>query len=205
MVEQRILGIDPGLNATGWGVIGRDAAGRTRALAHGVARSGVGTLAERLARLFAAIEAVIEAHGPLVMAVEQVFVDRNAQSALKLGQARGAALVAGQRHGLTVHEYTPRQIKQALTGHGGAEKAQVAFMVARLAAVRGRIASDAADALAVALCHAQRIALEGKLVRAAPAAALAMRFTSRGGRWHETGGSRRRGVRWRDLPPGKAP
>ncbi len=148
----RILGIDPGSRITGYGVI--DLAGaRTIHVASGSIQAGSTGLAQRLNAIFEGVSAVIREHGPEELAVELVFMHRNADSALKLGQARGAAVVAGARHGLPVFEFTPAEVKQAVVGRGNADKAQVQHMVKvllNLAQVPGR---DAADALAVALCH----------------------------------------------------
>jgi len=149
----RILGIDPGSRLTGYGVIDSDGR-RSVHVASGAIRSIEGALAERLRRVFDGIGAVIAAHEPAEVAVERVFVSRNAESALKLGQARGAALVAAASHGLPVFEFTPAQIKQAIVGRGGAGKVQVQHMVRVLLGLRETPAADAADALAAAICHA---------------------------------------------------
>lgn len=149
----RILGIDPGSRVTGYGLIDGDA-GRPVLVAHGCIRQPEGEpFPERLARIFAEVTAVIQAHDPAEMAIEDVFVSRNAASALKLGQARGAAICAGAAAGLPVAEYTPARVKQALVGRGGADKRQVAHMVGMLMGVREPLQADAADALAVAICH----------------------------------------------------
>ena len=161
----RILGLDPGSRTTGFGVIEWRAA-QWGHVAHGcVAVPKGGGLAERLQAIFASLSALIAAHAPGEVAIERVFVNRNVDSALKLGQARGAALCAVP-HGLAVFEYAPRAIKLALVGSGAAEKRQVAHMVRALLALEGRLAADAADALAVALCHAHsrqlaRLAAQG--------------------------------------------
>lgn len=148
----RILGIDPGSRATGYGVI--EAHGdRAVCIAHGVIRTGDGDFAGRLGEIFSGIQALIREHGPEQAAVETVFVNRNAASALKLGQARGAAVCAAVAMGVPVAEYAPRLVKQAIVGRGGAEKAQVQHMVGVLLRLDVALAEDAADALAVALCH----------------------------------------------------
>lgn len=148
-----MLGLDPGSQSTGFGVIECD--GRQWShVAHGcivVPRSG--TLAARLRLIFEQLSGLVALHRPTEVAVERVFVNRNVDSALKLGQARGAALCAVP-HGVAVFEYAPRAIKLALVGSGAAEKRQVAHMVRALLSLQGRLAADAADALAVALCHA---------------------------------------------------
>jgi crossover junction endodeoxyribonuclease RuvC len=150
----RILGLDPGLRRTGWGVIVCQGA-RLSHVAHGVI-APVDTLpfAERLMALFQGIEAVIAAHAPDEAAVEETFVNANAQSALKLGHARAMALVVPARAGLPVAEYAATVVKKAVVGTGGADKAQVAWMIARLLPAAGKTAADAADALAVAVAHA---------------------------------------------------
>ena len=150
----RILGLDPGLRRTGWGVVAADGA-RLSHIAHGVIapddRLG---LAERLLILFRGVEAVIERHGPVEAAVEETFMTANGASTLKLGHARAAAMIAPAAAGLPVAEYAAKVVKKALVGTGGADKTQVAFMVARLLPGAGVAGGDAADALAVAICHA---------------------------------------------------
>ena len=148
----RILGIDPGSRITGFGVI--DAEGsRATYVASGCVRIQGTTLAERLQIIFDGVSKIVSAHRPDEMAVEQVFVNRNAASALKLGQARGVAVVAGVQASLPVFEYTPAQVKQAVTGKGNAEKEQMQHMVRLLLSLASAPPTDAADALAVALCH----------------------------------------------------
>ncbi len=149
----RILGIDPGSRATGYGVI--EDSGGLRMLAAGTLRFPRGAaLSDRLGRIFAGLQAVIAEHGPEQAVLEQVFMHRNADSALKLGHARGAALTACVQAGLPIAEYTPAGIKQAVVGGGRADKAQVGYMVRALLQLRTQPAEDAADALAAALCHA---------------------------------------------------
>jgi crossover junction endodeoxyribonuclease RuvC len=150
----RILGIDPGLRRTGWGVVASQGA-RLDHVAHGViSPPDTKTLAERLLFLFDAIGAVIAAHAPHEAAVEEVFVNVNPMSTLKLGQARAAALIAPARAGLPVHEYATRLVKKAVVGTGAADKAQVGFMIRRLLPTAGDTTADSADALAVAIAHA---------------------------------------------------
>ncbi len=148
----RILGLDPGSQRTGFGVIecrGPD----YRHVAHGcIAVAGM-EMAERLRRIFEALQALISEHEPGEIAVERVFVNRNVQSALKLGQARGAALCAIPQ-GTPVFEYAPRAVKLALVGSGAAEKVQVAHMIKTLLRLDVRLSPDASDALAIAVCHA---------------------------------------------------
>ncbi|MEQ8404673.1 MAG: crossover junction endodeoxyribonuclease RuvC [Oceanicaulis sp.] len=149
----RILGIDPGLNATGWGVIVQDGA-RLSLIEFGVIKAPAKQpMARRLCFIFDAVEQLIADHAPHEAAVEDQFVHANPGSALKLGQARAAAMLAPARAGLPVGEYAPRLVKKAVVGTGGAEKAQVAAMVSILLP-GARAEADAADALAVAICHA---------------------------------------------------
>jgi crossover junction endodeoxyribonuclease RuvC len=149
----RILGIDPGLRVTGFGVI--DNSGQRLAyVASGRVRSGQGTLAERLKVLLEGLAEVIAAHRPQQVVIEKVFVNVNPQSTLALGQARGAAICAAVLAGLPVAEYTALQVKQAVVGNGQANKPQVQHMVKRLLALAGEPGADAADALACAICHA---------------------------------------------------
>ncbi|MGE0743746.1 MAG: crossover junction endodeoxyribonuclease RuvC [Rhodospirillales bacterium] len=150
----RLLGLDPGLRVTGWGVV--DAEGnRLRHVADGVVRAPAdGPLADRLAALFAGLEQVLDAWRPDEAAVEETFVNRNGASTLKLGQARGIVMLAPARRGLPVAEYPANLVKQSLVGVGHAEKAQVAMMVRTLLPGCRLEAPDAADALAVAICHA---------------------------------------------------
>lgn len=126
----------------------------------------------RLRRIFEAVAALVAEHRPDEIAVERVFVHRNPDSALKLGQARGAALCAAVAHGAAAHEYAPRAIKLAISGYGAAEKHQVAQMVSVLLQMQRRPGADEADALAVALCHAQTRRLA--TIVSAPAVALAV-------------------------------
>lgn len=152
----RILGIDPGSRCTGYGIIdvGTDPGDERAILVHcGVIRSGDGEFAERLGVIFADLRQVIEEFAPTEAAIENVFVSRNASSALKLGQARGAAVCAAISMGVPVSEYSPRSVKQAIVGRGSADKVQVQHMVRVLLSLRETPEEDAADALAVALCH----------------------------------------------------
>jgi crossover junction endodeoxyribonuclease RuvC len=151
---QRILGIDPGLAATGWAVL--EPGPRKPAL---VACGTIRTIpldgeAARLVKIARGLRDAIAAHAPRVAAVEQALVARSAQSALALGQARGVAVFVAAEAGLPVHEYLPMHVKQAVTGYGHAEKGQVGQMVAQLVTLAGAPSSShAADAIAVALCH----------------------------------------------------
>lgn len=148
----RILGIDPGSRRTGFGII--EARGdRVSSICHGVIKTGNGTFPERLGLIFTGIRDLVSEYRPDQSAVESVFVSHNANSAIKLGQARGAAITALVNGELAVAEYSPRSVKQAIVGRGGADKAQVEHMVRVLLGLRETLAEDAADALAVALCH----------------------------------------------------
>jgi len=158
----RLIGLDPGLRLTGWGVI--DVEGnRLRHVAHGVVKvAGDRSLAERLAELFEAIAAVVAAQQPVEAAVEETFVNINPGSTLKLGQARGVVMLAPARAGLPVFEYAANLVKKSVTGAGHADKRQIAMMVGRL--LPGVVATaDAADALAVAICHANGAGLKAAL------------------------------------------
>jgi len=156
----RILGIDPGSRFTGYGII--EVQGDSAVcVVHGViktcgktdGRAGDGEFPERLGIIFSGIRNVVAEHRPDQAAVESVFVSRNPNSALKLGQARGAAVCALIEQGLKVSEYSPRSVKQAIVGRGSADKEQVKHMIGLLLHLREVLAEDAADALAVALCH----------------------------------------------------
>jgi len=150
-----VLGIDPGSHATGYGVVTTGPVARM--LAGGVIRTDSGSpLADRLATIHRGVSAVIAEFRPGVMAVENLFNAKNARSSLILGHARGVILLAGAEHGLTVAEYAPREVKQAVTGNGAASKEQVRFMVVRLLGLRESPALDQSDALAVALAHMGR-------------------------------------------------
>jgi len=160
-----LLGLDPGLGTTGWGLI-RAEGNRLSHLANGkLVTDTKAPLARRLAHLDAMLAALVTDHAPEAAAVEEVFVNSNAQSTLKLGQARGVALCALARAGLEVGEYAPSLVKKSVVGTGGAEKAQVHAMVARLLPGARIAGADAADALAVAICHAHHLASARRGVR----------------------------------------
>ena len=148
----RILGIDPGSRNTGYGIIDMDG-NHARHVAHGHIAVQSGPLSDRLRQIFRELGAVISEFQPDEGAVEKVFMHRNADSALKLGQSRGAAITACAERNLTVFEYTANQVKQATVGKGHAEKSQVQYMVKVLLCLSCAPQADAADALAVALCH----------------------------------------------------
>ncbi|MGK2913644.1 MAG: crossover junction endodeoxyribonuclease RuvC [Porticoccaceae bacterium] len=148
-----IIGIDPGSRRTGFGVV--NARGnQITYVASGVIRLSAGELPDRLGVIFSNVSELIATHGPVQMAVEEVFLARDPRAALLLGQARGAAIVAGVQAGLTVAEYSARTVKKAVVGTGAATKMQVQQMIMRLLALPAAPAEDAADALAVAICHA---------------------------------------------------
>lgn len=150
----RILGLDPGLRRTGWGVISVDGA-RLSWVAHGVIRPDEkAAFSERLLCLLDGLQSVVETYAPDEAAVEEIFVSVNAASTLKLGHARAIALVAPARAGLPVAEYAAALIKKAVVGAGAADKDQVGFMIRRLLPACGDPGPDAADALAVAITHA---------------------------------------------------
>jgi crossover junction endodeoxyribonuclease RuvC len=148
----RILGIDPGSRITGFGVVDV-VAGKNLHVESGTVRPKLESLPERLGELFRGVREVIAQSAPDQVAIENVFMHRNADSALKLGQARGAIIAAAVESGIPVFEYTPAEIKQAVVGKGGATKEQVQHMV-RLLLSLGELQPDQADALACALCHA---------------------------------------------------
>lgn len=149
----RILGIDPGSRITGYGVI--DVVGvKPCYVASGCIRTTEGALEQRLAQIYAGLSEVVGLHCPDQVAIERVFMAKNPDSALKLGQARGAALVCMANHGLSLAEYAARQIKQSVTGQGGADKEQVQHMVTAILQLSATPQADAADALAIALTHA---------------------------------------------------
>lgn len=156
---ERILGIDPGSRVTGYGIIDSDR-GKLIFVACGVVKTTPNyPFANRLNEIFDGINEVIQIHDPEAAAVEEVFLSQNPGTALKLGQARGAAVVAAMQNGLSVSDYSPRKIKQAVVGYGQAEKEQVQHMVRVLLNLKGMPSNDAADALAVAICHANSLRL----------------------------------------------
>ncbi|SES80973.1 crossover junction endodeoxyribonuclease RuvC [Oceanicella actignis] len=165
----RVIGIDPGLRRTGWGVV--DVAGaRLTHVANGVCASEGPDLAQRLRSLYVQLTEVIARHAPDQAAVEHTFVNKDAAGTLKLGQARAIALLAPAMAGVPVAEYAPNAVKKTVVGVGHAQKAQVEHMV-RLQLPRADIAGpDAADALAIALCHAHHARFGGRLAQALAAA-----------------------------------
>jgi len=163
-----ILGIDPGTVVTGWGVV--QAIGSTlRHVGHGtVNASPAEPQAKRLSRIYQTLGKVLVEFRPDGVSLEKVFFAQNVQSALKLGQARGVALLAAAEHGVDVHEYSAVEIKSAVVGFGHATKQQVQMMIGSLLRVADRVPADAADALAAAICHLNRQAFESRVAEALP-------------------------------------
>lgn len=164
----RILGVDPGLRATGWGVVESDGV-RLRYVASGCIQAARdGALAERLREIFEELSAVISGHRPAEAAVEETFVNDNARATLKLGQARGIALLAPAVHAIPVAEYAPNLIKKTVVGSGHADKTQISTMVGFLLPQAKGVKADEADALAIAICHANhRTAVTSRLLKMA--------------------------------------
>jgi len=152
MAALRILGVDPGSRLTGVGII-EVQGDRVIPVYYDAIKAGSGEFTERLGIIFSGLQQLIREYQPDQAAIETVFVANNASAAIKLGQARGAAVCAAISCGLPVSEYSPRSIKQAIVGRGGADKGQVQHMVGLLLGIKGPIQNDAADALAAALCH----------------------------------------------------
>jgi len=167
----RVLGLDPGSRRTGYGVVESNG-NRLVAIVHGVAAppSGAPDLAARLHAIATRIGEVITQTQPDAVVVEEAYYHESVRSTLVLGHVRGALLVTAAQHGCPVSEYSPREIKLSVVGHGGASKDQVAFMVRRLLGVRGELPVDASDALGAAICHLQRARIT-PTARAATAAA----------------------------------
>ncbi len=162
----RLIGLDPGLQHTGWGVIEADASS-LRFVACGVVDSDAGdALAQRLGSIYDGLVAIVASWHPQEAAVEETVVNRNPLSSLKLGHARGVILLAVRHAGLPVSEYASKQVKRAVTGTGGAGKEQVATMVRFLLPGCGEMRADAADALAVAICHAHTCASRNRIAAA---------------------------------------
>jgi crossover junction endodeoxyribonuclease RuvC len=163
----KILGLDPGLGTTGWGLIEADG-NRLKHVANGQLKTDSGeALPKRLSHLATQLEALIADHSPALAAVEEVFVNTNPQSTLKLGQARGVVIMTAARAGIDVGEYAARLVKKAVVGNGNAEKAQVHAMVARLLPGAKIAGPDAADALAVAIAHAHHLA-SARAIKSSP-------------------------------------
>jgi len=160
-LRHRILGIDPGSRTTGFGVIDTDGHRSVR-VASGCIRVGEYAWPDRLGLIFDQVAEVVAEHHPHEMAVEQLIFARDPTAALKIGQARGAVLCAGLKGGMSVHEYSPKSVKLAVVGTGGAEKSQVQQMVRVLLALSYLPAEDEADALAIALCHAHSMGIPAR-------------------------------------------
>lgn len=162
----RILGIDPGSRVTGYGVV--ESEGQTlRHVTSGCIRTGDGGFPERLRDIFESMRGIVGTHLPDEIAIERAFVHKNADSALKLGQARAAALCGTFNGSGTLYEYTPKEVKLAVVGKGAAGKDQVQHMVRVLLGLRGPLQADTADALAVAICHAHSRVLRTRLAKSA--------------------------------------
>jgi crossover junction endodeoxyribonuclease RuvC len=155
-MTMRLLGVDPGLRFTGWGVVDFEG-NRLRHVANGVIKSGNGELAIRLRRLHDGLQEVVATHAPDSAAIEETFVNRDGQSTLKLGQARGVAMLVPALAGIPVSEYAANSVKKSVAGYGHADKTQIGHMIGVL--LPGAIVDspDAADALAIAICHAHHI------------------------------------------------
>jgi len=169
--KRRILGIDPGSRFTGFGVIDFDG-DQPAYVASGTIKSPDGTFPDRLKKIFESVGEIVAQYRPDIVAIESVFMARNADSALKLGHARSAALCATFSFEVEVFEYAPREIKQAVVGTGAASKEQVQHMVVSLLQLDGMPAADAADALAAAICHGHRQRLQARLGDQAAIASL---------------------------------
>lgn len=149
-----IIGIDPGSIRTGFGIIHSEKNKLTH-VAHGTIHAKGDSIPERLHHIYSELSEIIALHQPNIAAIEEVFMQANVQSALKLGQARGAALIAVARYHVAVHEYSARSVKKTITGYGAADKKQIQFMIRAQLGLTQSPQADAADALAIAICHAQ--------------------------------------------------
>ena len=160
-----VLGIDPGTALTGWGVVREDAADRATLVAYGVIQTPSSMpLPQRLRQIFEQVTALIDQHQPEVVAVEEIFFSKNVRTAMSVGQARGVVLLAAALRERLVHGYTPLQVKQAVSGYGSADKAQVQQMTALLLGLDAiPTPDDAADAIAVAVCHLHSARLQNLL------------------------------------------
>jgi crossover junction endodeoxyribonuclease RuvC len=177
-----ILGIDPGTMVTGWGVV--QATGSTlRHVGHGTVNSSTAEAqAKRLSRIYRELTKVLREFQPDGVSLEKVFFAQNVQSALKLGQARGVALLAAAEYGIEVHEYSAVEIKSAVVGFGHATKQQVQMMIGSLLRVSGRVPPDAADALAAAICHLNRQTFQARVADALPKRPTPLRPSGKIGR-----------------------
>ena len=165
MHREIILGIDPGSLVTGWGLVEVES-NQLHCHSQGIiGTSAALTLAERLSQIYRGLHEIIEHYHPTTVSLEKVFFSRNVQSALKLGQARGVALLAAAEHQIGVAEYSAAEIKMAVVGYGRATKEQVQKMVSALLCVRGAMRADAADALAAAICHIHRRTFQATVIQ----------------------------------------
>ncbi len=162
----KILGIDPGSTVTGYGVVEVRGSSTKHLDNGGIHCSSGQPFAQRLTKIYQEISALIEKFEPDVVAIESVFMAKNVASTMKLGQARGAAMVAVANAGIPIAEYTPMQVKQAITGYGGATKEQIQKMVRTMLKLPDVAFEDASDALAIAICHCQSAAFKQKVDRA---------------------------------------
>ncbi len=167
----RIIGIDPGLRTMGWGVVEALGGSRLSFVASGICKSGEGALAQRLLALHDALAQIVERYAPAEAAVEETFVNKDARATLKLGQARGIAMLVPAKAGLKVSEYAPNTVKKTVVGVGHAEKRQVIHMVKLQLPAATPQSHDEADALAIAICHAHHAARHGQLANALQRAA----------------------------------
>jgi crossover junction endodeoxyribonuclease RuvC len=166
-----ILGIDPGSLVTGWGLVEVDGQ-QLRCHDHGtIATAASLALGDRLSQIYRGLQEIIARHQPTAVSLEKVFFSRNVQSALKLGQARGVALLAAAENQINVAEYSAAEIKVAVVGYGQATKEQVQKMVCAILCVRGAMRADAADALAAAICHIHRRKFQNLIIQSAPGGA----------------------------------
>jgi crossover junction endodeoxyribonuclease RuvC len=168
VVSSRILGIDPGSLVTGWGIVESVGNSLSHVACGTIATVGGQAQGVRLSRIYRGIQQVIVRYHPDGVSLEKVFLARNPQSALKLGQARGVALLAAAENQLDVYEYSSNEIKSAVVGYGHATKEQVQKMVASVLHVSEKMDADAADALAAAVCHVHRQAFQARILEAAP-------------------------------------
>lgn len=164
MASMIILGIDPGLSFTGYGIVEKEG-DRLRPLGFGgITTSPRDSMSSRLDKIYKEVKELIERYGPDLLVLEQLFFNTNVRSAMVVGQARGGILLAAEHNGLAVEEYTPLQVKQCLVGHGRADKGQVKYMVRTLLCIDEDIGSShASDALALAICHAHHEKMRGRL------------------------------------------
>jgi len=165
----RVLGVDPGTVVTGWGIV-ETAGGTLVHLAHGTITSSASeSQGIRLSRIYRGLQEILQRYEPDEMSLEKVFFARDASSALKLGQARGVALLAAAEEGVAIHEYSSAEIKMAVVGYGQATKEQVQKMIASLLHLPGRVPGDAADALAAAICHFHQRSFHDRVKESLPA------------------------------------